>query len=174
MSADFICTVPDQPCNGETSDYFNSSSGWTELAASHNEFEKVELYGRSANNNAVCIRSECREYLLDLQTIYAQSVEPARSIIWGVIRNPGQLKKCMPFAGSLPADPLHRDVAVTGRARDFYRANDVYAKAGDTFDVQQADGRVFRFEVTLSDPKGDITYAAYISQVAVGAASTCA
>lgn len=170
-----ICTNPDLPCNGDPHDYYSEGSGWSELASFGNSMEKVEVFGHSAikDKNAVCLGSECREYLQDLRTIYEQSTGPVRSTLWGLIRSPERLKKCMSYASLLPLNDAQKEAVITPASREFYRTNDVYVKAGDTFDVKQADGKIFRFEVGVSDSNGNIRYSAFVEQVGLSTASSC-
>lgn len=79
----------------------------------------------------------------------------------------------MPYAHVLPPDSLAKSVEVMKTAPAFFRANDVSVIGGDTFDVQQIDGKVFRFQVSLSYPSGGIRDVAYVGPVNIGTASSC-
>ncbi len=168
-----ICASTDLPCNGEPSDDYNNTGGWELVLDTVVQLERVELFVRSKKENTVCVGLACREYLEDLKTIYENSSGPVKAALWDLLRSPKLLQKCVPYSHVLPPDSLGKATEVMKTAPAVFRANEMRVVAGDTFDVQQIDGKVFRFAVSLVEPDGAIRDVAYVGPVNVGTASSC-
>ena len=169
-----ICTSTDLPCNGEPSDYYNSMGGWELVLDTVVELERVEVFGRSASQNAVCIGSACREYMADLKTIYENSSGTVKTALWGLIRDPKHLEQCVPLGRNLvpPYSSLDSETAVAGIAKSFFLNSGIQTVVGDQFDTRQANGVVVRYKVTLISYAYGIGNVSFVGSVPVGDASS--
>jgi len=168
-----ICVSQDLPCNGDPSDYYNEGSGWTVVVDTVVELERVEVFGRSVSENTVCVGSDCREYLLDLKTIYERSTGPVKIALWGMFRDAKLLEPCVPLGQNLtpPFNSMESTWAVATLSRSFFLNNGIQPVVDDTFDTRQSNGTVVRYQVSALGKGYGVADVKFVRTISAGDAS---